>query len=141
MSKIYGKNERGFTLIEVMVAIVILTIGLISLAGLLTTTMRSTTFGKNTTIANNLAQQELEDIRRQATTNFASVIDSVAGSDPVNGVNPDQTEVITNYIVDFTREVYISDIDANSKDVAVRVLWTDVIGATHPTILRTILAE
>lgn len=154
------KNSNGFTLLEVMVAIIILGVALIGLSGLLTTTMRSTTFGKNSTIADNLAREMLEELKRQAVLQFnifpkpnpcvstdPEIIDCVAGSDPLAGVNPDHVEdygAIANY-ASFRREVYITDDVAppntTLKDVAVRVLWQDATGASHPTILRTSLVN
>jgi len=140
------RDEMGFTLIEVLIAMMVLTIALIALAGLLSTTIRSTNLGKNTTIAANLAQEMMENLKMIATSNFddAGVADTVASSDPVAGTNPDQVEdygAIAGYAT-FRREVYITDGAApvNSKDVAVRVIWSDGIG-THSTLLRTTLAR
>lgn len=138
------RDDSGFTLIEVLIAIVLVSVALIALAGLLTTTLKSTNLGKNVTVAVNLAQQKMEDIRRAAAVNFDSVTDSVSASDPIAGSNPDQVEdngAITGY-ASFRREVYITDGSApvNSKDVTVRVVWNDVMGA-HKTLLRTTLAR
>jgi type IV pilus assembly protein PilV len=140
------KGRAGFTMIEVLIAIVILSIALISLAGLLTTTIRTGAVAREATIATNLAQQRLEDYRTTAAADFddSSLDDSAAGSDPVSGTNPDFTEdygTIPNY-PNFRREVYITDgaSPVNIKDVAVRVLWTDSLG-THSTMLRTYLSR
>lgn len=153
------KNSRGFTLLEVMVAIIILSIALISLSGLLTKSMRSTTFGKNTTIADNLAREKMEELKMQSILNFNTVVvlpcapadpeivDCVAGSNPLTGANPDRVEAygtITSYPT-FMREVFITDDIAppntTIKDVAVRVIWLDGAGSTHPTLLRTSLVN
>jgi len=137
-------REGGFTLLEVLMAIVLVSVALLSLAGLLTTTIINTNLGKNTTVAANLAQQRLEDIKMTASVDFDSVTDSASGSDPIAGLNPDMVEdygAISGY-TQFRREVYITDGSSpvNSKDLAVRVLWADKIG-THSTLLRTTLAR
>jgi prepilin-type N-terminal cleavage/methylation domain-containing protein len=154
------KNSGGFTLLEVMVAIVILSIALISLSGLLTRSMRSTTFGRNTTIADNLAREMLEEIKRQSISQFnvfpkpapctgadPQIIDCVAASNPLTGANPDRAEnygTIAGYPT-FRREVFVTDdiVPPNTtiKDVAVRVIWRDGTGSAHPTLLRTSLVN
>jgi len=137
-------KEGGFTLIEVLMAIVLVSVALLSLAGLLTTTMINTNLGKNTTVASNLAQQRLESIKMTASVDFDAVTDSAAGSDPVAATNPDMVEdygAIAGY-AQFRREVYITNGSSpvNSKDLAVRVVWADRLG-THSTLLRTTLAR
>lgn len=136
---------EGFTMIEVLVAIVLLSMALIALAGLMSSTIRSTNMGKNTTVASNLSQERMERIKMTASVNFDNVVDAVAGSDPLTGTSPDSAEdygAIAGYAA-FRREVYITDQGAapiNAKDVAVRVLWRDVFG-THSVLLRTTLAR
>ena len=137
-------SEGGFTLLEVLMAIVLVSVALLSLAGLLTTTMINTNLGKNTTVAANLAQQKLESIKMNASVDFDSVTDSASASDPVAAVNPDMVEdygAISGY-AQFRREVYITNGSSpvNSKDLAVRVVWVDKLG-THSTLLRTTLAR
>ncbi|MFQ5442537.1 MAG: prepilin-type N-terminal cleavage/methylation domain-containing protein [Thermodesulfobacteriota bacterium] len=145
MKRVDIKREEGFTLIEVLVGIFILSMALIALAGLMSTTIRTGDFGRTTSEAANLAREKLEDIERAAMANFDNVQDTVAGSDPVAGVNPDQVEdygTIAGFS-SFRREVYITDgaLPVNSKDVAVKVLWSDTVGSGHSTIFRTTMAR
>ena len=53
-------DKRGFTLIEVLVAVSILTIGLIGIAGLAGTAWRSLNLGQTTSQGINLAQERIE---------------------------------------------------------------------------------
>lgn len=143
-TKGYIKDEGGFTLLEVLIAIVLVSVALIALAGLLTSTITNTSMGKNTTVAANLAQQKLEALKMTASVDFDTVTDSASGSDPIAVLNPDMVEdygSITGYPT-FRREVYITDGSApvNSKDVAVRVIWSDKLGS-HSTMLRTVIAR
>ncbi len=138
--------NNGFTMIEVLIAIVILSIALVTLAGLLTTTIRSTTVSRDATIAANLASQRLEDLRTTAAADFDNAVldDTVAGSDPVAGANADYAEDYGTFPAypNFRRETYITDgaSPVNIKDVGVRVLWTDSLG-THTSLLRTYLSR
>lgn len=53
-------DERGFTLVETMVAMVILIIGLVSLAELLAVSLRMQQLGRNETAAVRIAQDKLD---------------------------------------------------------------------------------
>ncbi len=137
-------GEEGFTLIEVMISIVILSVALITLSGLMTSTIRSTDYGRRATEAANLARETIESIERTAALNFDSVVDSVAASDPLAGVNPDQVEdfgTIAGH-ASFRRETYITNsaLPVNAKDIAVKVVWNDAVGS-HNTIFRTYIAR
>jgi prepilin-type N-terminal cleavage/methylation domain-containing protein len=56
-------DERGFTLIEVMVAIVILTVGLLSLAQMMVLATSSNTLSGRMTSSSTLARDQLERLR------------------------------------------------------------------------------
>jgi len=139
------KDEAGFTLLEVMISIFILSVALLTLSGLMTSTIRNSDYGRRTTEAANLAREKIEEIERTAVRNFdATLLNDVApGSDPVAGINPDIIEgygTIAGH-TNFKRELYITPTGANFKDIAVRVLWKDGIGPEHNSIFRTYIAR
>lgn len=55
-------NERGFTLVEAMVAMVICTIGLVAMAELMAVTLRLQQLGRNSTSAVRLAQDKIDEL-------------------------------------------------------------------------------
>jgi prepilin-type N-terminal cleavage/methylation domain-containing protein len=59
-----NKSGRGFSLLEVMVAITVLTIGLISVAALATTMLATGKRSKYMALASTLASEKLEDLNR-----------------------------------------------------------------------------
>jgi len=138
-------EEAGFTLVEVMISIIIVSIALLTLSGLMTSTIRNSDFGRRTTEAANLAREKIEEIERTAARNFDDPLlnDNFAGSDPIAGINPDITEVYGSIArhTNFRRETYITPTGANFKDIAVRVLWKDGIGPEHNSIFRTYIAR
>jgi Tfp pilus assembly protein PilV len=62
-------DERGFTLLEALVATVVLTVGLVALAELLAVSIRMHQLGRNSTTAARLAQDKFEELMK---LNFAT---------------------------------------------------------------------
>ncbi len=70
-------NERGFTLIEVLIAMVILTIAMVSMAELMAITIRMQMMGRNETAAIRLAQSKVDEL---VAVNFTNASVAVGGS-------------------------------------------------------------
>jgi len=70
-------NERGFTLVEVLVATVILTVGLVAMAELMAITLRMQMLGKNETAAIRLVQSKIDEL---VAVTFTSATVAVGGS-------------------------------------------------------------
>ena len=60
-----GKKDNGFTLIEVLIALAIFSIGLLAAASLLVTATRQNTKTTHLTLANGIAQQQMETLLAQ----------------------------------------------------------------------------
>jgi prepilin-type N-terminal cleavage/methylation domain-containing protein len=63
------RNERGFTIVEVLVAVVIITVGLVAVAAGMHFATGGVATGQQQTVATFLAEQRLEDVKALATTN------------------------------------------------------------------------
>ena len=130
-----GKKSGGFTLIEVLVAIVILSIGLLGMASLTTGIINGNAFSKNASTATTLAQDKMEEIWEQDYSD-------VAVEGPAN---------LSSSFANYEREV---TVDTSSfpdivgppaqligmKVVTVIVSWTDY-GGTHQVQQQTILSR
>jgi type IV pilus assembly protein PilV len=73
-------RSRGFSLVEVLVALCILSIALLALAGLMVTTTRNNSFGSNMTEAATFAQDMLEQLKVSSWGNVVSGADARTGS-------------------------------------------------------------
>lgn len=80
-------NERGFTLIEVLIAMVILTIALVSMAELMAITLRMQMMGRNETAAIRLAQSKIDELVAVDFTGLAAATVAVGGSLTVDANN------------------------------------------------------
>lgn len=79
------RGEAGFTLVEVMIAIVLLTFGLLAVADVIPRGLLLGVYGKDQTRSASLGQQEIECLRNQAP----SVLDGMAGDyGTTRAVNP-----------------------------------------------------
>ena len=72
-----NSTDRGFTLIEVLIAMVILTVALVSMAELMAITLRMQQLGRNQTLAMRLAQDKVDELMSRNFT-FAQL--TVGGS-------------------------------------------------------------
>lgn len=57
------QGERGFTLIEVLIALLVLMIGMAGILSLQLTSMKATAFSRHATEASSLAEDKVEDLR------------------------------------------------------------------------------
>src|SRR4029450_13747516 len=128
-----SNNERGFTLVEAVVAMLVCTIGLVAMAELLAVTLRLQQPGRNSTSAVRLAQDKVDEL---TTLNFDDApaakcggsIDAPADDHfdipkPDNGTPDDPLD--DTVMKGYTRRWIISagpDGDPNLRQVTVRVI-------------------
>jgi type IV pilus assembly protein PilV len=127
-------KQIGFTLIEVLIAIFLLTVGLLGTAALTTGVIRGNNASRNMTTATALAESCLEENRR---VGYAS-----AGAVPAGGSNScvSGTATVSSGGVAFTRTLTIDTSVANIKTLTVAVSWSEGAVGTKSVSLVTILA-
>ena len=124
-------SQPGFTLIEVLVTMIILTVGLLGTAGLTTGVIRGNGFSKNITSATSIAQTQLEAVQRAGyakvtTTNF-----------PVTPA----TVSMQGKTFSRTTSIALNTPAANMKQVTVTVTWNEANNVARVVTLQTIMAE
>jgi len=107
-------GERGFTLIEVLIALLVLMIGMAGILSLQLTSMKATAFSRHATEASSLAEDKVEDLRTVPlnSARFANGTDTVdsRGVADANGL--------------YTRTWTITP-GAETTIVTVSVAWTE----------------
>jgi len=132
-SRIVAK-QNGFTLIEVFIAIFLLTVSLLGTAALTTGVIRGNKASRNITTATVLAESCLQENRRVGYSSAGAVL--AGGSNScVSG-----TATVSSDGVAFTRTLTIDTSVANIKTLTVAVSWSEGAVGTKSVSLVTILA-
>jgi type II secretion system protein I len=137
MQRSFG-NNAGMTLVEILVAMTIFAVGVLSLTRVMFQAMHSNVRSKHVVVATNLANQRMEQIL--SSTRYDNI---TAGNFPtedygtIEGGKPDYTP--------FRRAVAIADsVDALGtsvmKEVTVRVEWRDN-GTARNTQIRSSISR
>ena len=159
-TRVSQSRHDGFTLIEAMVAAVILTIGLLALTGMQSFSLRKNVDANNQTLVTNLAADMLERIqfnrRKAANYNLIDVSSNVAslGSCPPTALdvmaNGDCTQwrtlLLSSNLQNITGTVILSNptppaldpLGLNRNTVTVTVTWTEAAGAEVASTSKTV---
>jgi len=122
-------DQKGFTLLEALVAMSILTISLLSAIMTTCYVIKSNAMSKNMTFAVNLAQNKIDDLK------IADYTSGIAGST--------ETDIDENGasggIFDRTVTVVSENITLEYKTVEVKIDWNDY--SSRQLVLKTIIAK
>jgi len=111
------KIRKGFTIIELMVAILVFTIGLLSAFALVDSAMSTAINGRNEIIAANLAREQIELLKNQRDSNWLGQRDwnSLQNADWLLGFPPEARFNSGFYIVENsnnpTKPVYFEKVN------------------------------
>ena len=109
-------NQRGITLLEVMVAVVILSVSLLLLLNMAMVALRGNDWSNKTTQATQLLQDKLEELRGTGVL--------TAGSDVVSGISRSWT---------------ITNAGSHLRRVDVQVTWQDVRSRTQTNTMTAFI--
>jgi len=118
----YYTKSHGFTLIEVLVALVILSIALLALAGLMAQTTKNNSFGGRITEAVTFGQDKLEELKA------VSWVTITPGSDRKMGSNG----------IDFGRTWNVAT-SGNLKTITMTIDWNDK--TSHSVNLLSVISQ
>jgi prepilin-type N-terminal cleavage/methylation domain-containing protein len=115
-------KAKGFSLIEVLIALVILSIAFLALAGLMVQTTRNNSFSGRMTEAATFAQDKLEELRA------ISWVTITPGSDLKMGSNG----------MDYSRNWNVNT-NGNLKTISITINWNDK--TSHSITLRSVVTQ
>lgn len=136
MNKHSNKAQRGFTLIEAMVALVIVGFGMLVVVGMQMMLNRNAEVARERSEATRLAEEKLEDLR--SFTTIATTAGQLAWNDLVSGSDAPAT----GYNISYTRSWTLGGSAADSKrDAQVLVSWTDRGGNADSVQVNTVISK
>jgi type II secretion system protein I len=104
------KKSAGFTLLEILIALIIFSIGLLALTSLTVTATRTGSYGGRMTEAVTFAQDKLEELKTNSWDNIVSGADQKTGPTGVN----------------YTRNWKVLEKETqNLKTVSITIDWND----------------
>lgn len=120
-------RSKGFSLIEVMIALVILAVALLALAGLMITTTKNTSFGGHMTEAATFAQDKLEQLRASPWTGIIAGADTQVGA---TGISYARSWTVA------------ANPNGDQRWVTITMNWTDPTKKTNHSIsLRSVVSQ
>lgn len=156
-------RDRGFTIVEVLIAMMIFSIALLALVSLATTSMKATEMGRRMTQGVNLATQKMESLKavpfkhlnRNGT--FGSITRACVITDDANAIftcTPTaDTDTLDNAVFTWYWKIQYIDLnrsgvvygnaadhddrnidDGDMRLVTVFVEWTDIMGSHSTTM-------
>ena len=108
MKRIKLLQDKGLTILEVLVAMLIMSLSLLLLLNMAMVALDGNDWANNTTIATQMMQEKLEQMRNVPNLNSSS-----SGSDTAYGVN---------------RVWKVEDAGNHLRKVEVQVIWEDIRG-------------
>jgi type IV pilus modification protein PilV len=133
-------SARGFGLIEALIALLVVSFGMLAIASFQMTLFRSSDVAKQRTEATRLAQQKMEQLRAYARVESHSGTPHIVNytDDVVSSTAPEV--VSTN--ADFSRTWVVTANSANTeKWVNVMVDWTDRTGTPQRVQLFSVISK
>ncbi len=137
-------NARGFSLIEALIALLVLSFGMLAIAGFQVTLSRSSDLAKQRSEAVRLAQQKMESLRAYGRVDpppigspaVVNYTNDVVSGPPVGF--PD----VTTTNADFTRTWTVTANATNTeKWINVQVAWTDRTGQAQTVQLLSVISK
>jgi type II secretion system protein I len=118
------KKSAGFTLLEILIALIIFSIGLLALTSLTVTATRTGSYGGRMTEAVTFAQDKLEELKTNSWDNIVSGADQKTGPTGVN----------------YTRNWKVLEKETqNLKTVSITIDWND--GVDHSISFFTVISR
>lgn len=124
------KQNIGFSILEVIIAILIISIGMIGVLSLITQNIQAQDIGKNDLIASQLAQEGLELVRNIRDTNWLT-----AGNDWKIGAGASTNSDIVqdgDYAIDKGAIIDVDSIDNAGLNIDAAGFYTHGAGAATP---------
>lgn len=126
-------RQRGFTLIEALISLLVMSFGMLALSGMQISLSRNADVAKQRTEATRLAETRIEEMR-----SFTGISTGAVNWNGLDAMVNTTTTTNTTYTVASS----MSGVDADAlRAVRVRVSWLDRTGASQEVILSSVISQ
>lgn len=125
-------NPSGFSMLELLIALTVLSVGLFALAGLQQAAVGENSASEHLTSAIFLAEAKMNQLKTDGYSSLGNGTFSDAN-------NPIDEQGQAGGI--FTRTWTVSSMGVNTKQVTVTISWQDQVGGNRSSSLHTILTD
>jgi type IV pilus assembly protein PilV len=126
------RYAKGFTLLEVVIAIVILSLSMLGLSAMTISTINGLALSRRMTTATSLAQEKMEDIKNTIYDGVFQSSYPVEDYGTIAGFNPFRREV----------EIRENELLDNTKTAIVSVFWKSrKVDQPHQVTIKTIITR
>ena len=123
-----AQNDRGFSLIELLIAMCVMALGMLAAASMQYSAVRNNTTGNTATQANMLAKATLEMLKSQNIESTTLAVGDYVDPSPVDADgNPGGI---------YNRSWRIDPLGASTRRISVTVAWTR-FGSSRQVTMRT----
>jgi type IV pilus assembly protein PilV len=122
------KKEKGFSLIELLIAMSVMALGMLAAASMQYSAVRNNTTGNTTTQANMLAKAQLEMLKNQDIESTALAVGDYNDASPIDATGSPGGI--------YNRTWRIDPLGASARRIRVTVAWTK-FGSTRRVIVRS----
>jgi Tfp pilus assembly protein PilV len=139
-----ARSQKGFTLVEVMVSGLVLVMIFLGALGALQQGFRMIDTARNTTLASQIIQSEIEDLRLKSWAVLCAVpaqsqLD-IAGS-VGRGLATAESTALAQRFTAIRRVADVADRGGNLKRVTITISWTDSSGISHTRSYETLFGH
>jgi prepilin-type N-terminal cleavage/methylation domain-containing protein len=132
-------NDRGMTLAEVLIAVAILTIGLLAVVGMLSSGFSNVVVGGGASKATSYARQKLEELKNKCYNNGTTCLDPTFPAS--SGTDTPEAGVTRSWTV---TQAGLTTAPNRLSQISVTVTWAGGVsgaGGGQQVIMQTMRAE
>jgi type IV pilus modification protein PilV len=127
-------RQRGFSMLEALVSMLVMAFGMLAVAAFQITLSRNSDLAKQRTEATRLAQEKLEALRTYGTV-------AAYDSQLISSTSTTQEQVTTNATYTRSWGAAALNTEDTGRSIQVSVAWTDRAGDSHSVQLLSSVAE
>ena len=125
------KQDKGFTLVELLVALTILAMGLFALTQMGVTSINSNRGSSEETIATRLAQNKIDELKKEMYTSLAIQANVLDAQNPLNSQGINGGTYVRSWSI-------ANGPTTGTKKVTVRVTWAN---GSKSVVLSTLVGD